>query len=342
MPEISFDPVTDAAALEGRWRALEALAEGGFFRGWTYLGSLLPHFAAPHLLAVREDGRDLALGLFNRRGQRLSLHETGDPAWDQIYVEHNGLLLHPGAGDCVTPALAHAVARGTVTLSGIDAAHLTAADEAGVLHVTKHDFAPALDLAALKASGLTHLETLSANARAQIRRAIRLYGPDLTLQPAASVSEAHEFFDRLVALHQASWTARGVPGAFADPAIRTFHARLIATGFPRGELALLRVSAGPHEIGYLYQLQHGGRMLCYQSGFAPEADARRKPGLVSHALAIAHAQSNGFAWYDFLAGAQRYKRTLAPTGGETLYWVTLHATASVMGRLHRLRRALGR
>jgi CelD/BcsL family acetyltransferase involved in cellulose biosynthesis len=341
MPDISFDAVTDAKALADRWRALEAQAEGGFFRGWTYLGTLLPHFAAPHVLAVRQDGRDLALGLFDRR-RRLSLHETGDPAWDRIYVEHNGLLLHPEAGACVAPALGYAVALGSITLSGIGAAHLQAAGEAGVVHVTKTDFAPALDLAALAASGVSHLDGLSANARAQIRRAIRLYGPDLTLRPAASIAEAHDYFDRMVSLHQASWTARGAPGAFANPAIRAFHNQLIAIGFPRGELALLRVSAGPHEIGYLYQLQHGGRMLCYQSGFAPEADARRKPGLVSHALAIAHAQSNGFACYDFLAGAQRYKTTLAPHGGETLYWVTLHATTSAMGRLHRLRRALRR
>ena len=342
MPEISFDPVTDAGALEGRWRALEALADGGFFRGWTYLGNLLPHFAAPHLLSVRQDGRDMALGLFDRRGRRLSLHETGDPAWDRLYVEHNGLLLHPQAGACVTAALGHAVAQGSVTLSGIDAAHLQAAGDAGVVQLRKTDFAPALDVAALAATGRTHLDSLSANARAQIRRAMRLYGLGLALQPAASVAEAHEFFDRLVALHQASWTARGVPGAFANPAIRAFHVRMIATGFPRGEIALLRIAAGTREIGILYQFQHGATMLSYQSGFTPEADARQKPGLVCHTLAIAHAQANGFTCYDFLAGAHRYKTTLAPKGGETLYWATLYGSRTVRGRLHRMRQALNR
>jgi CelD/BcsL family acetyltransferase involved in cellulose biosynthesis len=348
MPDISFDPVTDPAALGCRWRALEVQADGGFFRSWTYLGALLPHFSAPHLLAVRQDRQDLALGLFNwtRRGlstkRGLFLHETGDPLWDRLYVEHNGLLLHPDGRPHLAEALTAASTHGPVALSGIDALHAEAAAQAGTLQTRKIHFAPALDLAALAAAGKPYLDTLSANARSQIRRAMRLYGPDLTLQPAATLGDAQTDFSRMIALHQASWTARGEPGAFASPAIIALHTTLIATGFPRGEIALLRIQAGGQEIGILYQFQHGGKMLAYQSGFAPTEDARLKPGLVGHSLAIAHAQHTGMTTYDFLAGAQRYKTTLAPQGGETLHWITLHRRGSVKARLHAVRRWLGK
>jgi CelD/BcsL family acetyltransferase involved in cellulose biosynthesis len=342
MPDITFAPVTDPASLGQRWRALEAQASCGFFRGWSYLGTLLPHFSAPHLLAIRQDGRDLALGLFNRTRRGLFLHETGEPLWDRLYVEHNGLLLHPDGTPHLAAALAAASAYGAVALSGIDTPHHAAATQAGTLQTRKTHVAPALDLAALATAGAPHLDTLSANARAQIRRAMRLYGPDLVLQDAATLEDAQAFFRRLVTLHQASWTARGEPGAFASPAIIDFHGALIATGFPRGEVALLRIHAAGQDIGILYQFQHGGDMLAYQSGFAPVGDARLKPGLVCHSLAIAHAQRTGMSTYDFLAGAQRYKTTLAPGGGQTLHWVTLHRPGSVKARLHAMRRWVGK
>jgi CelD/BcsL family acetyltransferase involved in cellulose biosynthesis len=345
-PEILFDRVTDPAGLGRRWRSLEAACDGGFFRSWTYLGTLLPHMAAPRLLAVRHLGTDVALALFNDQGAgrgkpRLALHEAGCEPWDGIYVEHNGLLHRPGAQALLPQALAAAAGQGAVVLSGIGAGHVQAARAAGEVQSRLVHFAPAVDLAALAAAGRSHLDTVSANARSQIRRAMRLYGPELTLAAAASTDEALHFFECLSTLHQAAWRARGKPGAFAQPAIRAFHATLIGTGFPRGEVALLRITAGVRPIGYLYQFQHGGAVLAYQSGFAPEHDARLKPGLVCHTMAIAHAMQSGAAKYDFLAGAQRYKTSLAPDGGETLHWVTLHHPASFYGRARRLWRAVG-
>ena len=335
---ISFQEINDLPALAARWRALEAASQCGFFRGWTYLGTLLPHFSTPHLLAVTQDGQDIALGLFSMRktwrGTRLSLHEAGAQPWDGITVEHNGLLLRQGAEPCIPMALAVAARHGAVILSGIDAEHLRAARHTGRVTGQIDRHAPAIDLAALTATGKTHLDTLSANARAQIRRAMRLYGAGLALVQAADVAEAHDFFDRLATLHQAHWTARGAPGAFAEPAIRAFHARLIATAMPRGEVALLRIAAGAREIGYLYQWQHGNRVMNYQAGLVAESDPHLKPGLVCHALAIEHARLAGATIYDFLAGASRYKTTLVPRGdmlGQDLHWGVLHEAKSLVG-----------
>ena len=343
MLDISFLPLNDTGALEHRWLALEAVSQGGFFRSWSYLGTLLPHFAAPHLLAVRDGGQDLALGLLNvtRRwnGTRATLHEAGRQPWDSLYVEHNGLLLRPGAEPCLAAALAAVARHGALTLAGIDTAHLHAAQHAGQVTHRSTSYAPAIDLAALNSSGQSHLDALSANARAQIRRALRLYGPELAITLARDVPEAHMFFDRLVSLHQTTWIARGKPGAFAAAPIRDWHARLIQTALPRREVALLRVAAGARDIGFLYQFQHGGCVLNYQAGLAPETDARLKPGLVCHALAIEHARETGALTYDFLAGAQRYKTTLVPRGqshGQNLHWISLNRPNSLQGRLARL------
>lgn len=345
MFDISFDIVNDVPALATRWRALEAAAQGGFFRSWSYLHTLLPHLPAPRLLAVRQDGQDVALGLFNEtktwRGTRLSLHEAGRQPFDGLTVEHNGLLLRQGAEACLDSALTAAARHGTVLLSGIDTLHAQAARRAGVAVPQKTSHAPAIDLDALRATGQPYLDTLSANTRAQIRRTLRHYGAELALTPAEGIPEALVFLDRLMALHQARWTSRGNPGAFASPAIRTFHARLVSAALSRGEVALLRIATGDRDIGYLYQFQHGGTVANYQAGLAAQADARLKPGLVCHALAIEHAARSGAAVYDFLAGEQRYKASLVPrsaAAGEDLHWVSLHLAGSFRAAVARLGR----
>jgi CelD/BcsL family acetyltransferase involved in cellulose biosynthesis len=86
-------------------------------------------------------------------------------------------------------------------------------------------------------------------------------------------------------------------------------------GDPTRQRALFRLSSGGEVIGILYNFTHGGRMLAYQSGFAYRADEKRaKPGLTCHRRAIEAALDAGLDCYDFLAGGDRYKRSLADAG----------------------------
>ncbi|MEJ0072253.1 MAG: GNAT family N-acetyltransferase [Pseudomonadota bacterium] len=142
------------------------------------------------------------------------------------------------------------------------------------------------------------------------------------IQPADSLAQALSFWDRLAVLHLAYWQGRGRPGAFAAPFFGDLHRRIIAAGFVRGAVQLLRISAGGREIGYLYNLVRDGRVAAYQSGFAYESTGRRKPGLISHVLAIEHNLAAGAARYDFLAGLNQMKQSLA-TDTETLSWNAL-------------------
>ena len=127
----------------------------------------------------------------------------------------------------------------------------------------------------------------------------------------------------LEALHQASWTARGRPGAFANPFFGRFHRALIARGLGRGEIDLFRVAAGSQIVGLLYNFRYRGHSLAYQSGFDYAGASRhQKPGLTCHHEAIRFVARLGVVRYNFLAGDARYKRSLADRG-ETLHWIAV-------------------
>lgn len=342
-------------ALGERWRTLEAQADGSFFQSWSWVGCLVAaRFPDPVLLSAELDGRPVALALLNRHrrlpvGSRLWLNESGIPALDSIHVEHNGILIARGLdGKVLAPMLARLVREaGDVMLSGIDAAHLLAARATGALirERTHPAASPWIDLDAVRAHPGGHLGLLSANARQQIRRSMRRYeqAGALRVVRAGSLEEAGAFLAGLGTLHQHAWVRRGQPGAFANPAFVAFHTALLAAAWPRGEIDLLRVDAGGHVLGYLYNFRWRDRVANYQSGFDYEAaeSAQQKPGLTCHHLATARYAGEGLAAYDLLAGESRYKTSLA-TGSAPLHWIELLPPRSLSGLLHRARVALGR
>ena len=327
--------------LGARWRALEAQADASFFQSWSWVGSrLAERFPSPVLLEADEDGETVGLALFNRTtglgGDTLWLNESGNPAHDTPYVEFNGPLLRRDrahlAADCLAAALRAPIGarRGwhrRLVLSGIEPPLATVANTLAGHTVPRQPAkgSPWIDLAAIRAAGTDFAATLSANTRYQLRRSARRYAETgaLALTRAATTEQALEFLDALAALHQASWTRRGQRGAFADPFFRTFHRDVIAAAHPRGEIDLLRISAGEETIGYLYNFRRNGIVMAYQSGFAyREHDNQRKPGLTCHALAIETALTEGNAAYHFLAGDDRYKTSFGNASRE-LHWLEL-------------------
>ena len=338
-PALSLSRVTDLWELEQRWRALEEKSAPSFFQSWSWVGCLAPErFSNPRLLAAKIDGCDVALALFNQGHSRLSpvtlwLGESGIPALDAVYIEHNGVLAADGYGgllaECLAKALRHA---SRLVLSGVDDTQLQAARAAGgVTRLIKSQPAPFIDLARLAPGG--YLASLSANTRYQLRRAAKRTAErgKLVLHRAHSLSDAMAVLDDLARLHQATWIARAKPGAFANPAFRRFHETLIASALPRGEIDLLRITAGGTMIGCLYNFRHRGHVLAYQSGFDHQtADTHEKPGLLCHHLAIEAAQADGMTRYDFLAGDDRYKTSLA-SDATTLHWLDLTPRWSLRG-----------
>jgi CelD/BcsL family acetyltransferase involved in cellulose biosynthesis len=311
--------VEDFAELGVRWRDLEQRADVSFFQSWTWMGCLAnERFADPVLVEATEDGRTVALALFNRVRRRiglavLHLGESGTTELDCPYIEQNGVLAEAGRTEELTQRCLRAVAsRYDLMLSGVGDPTLAAVRRsARLLRVTRSQDSPFVDLAALRTAGGDYLAGRSANTRQQIRRSDRFYGP-ITVETAGSVAAGHAMLEEMAVLHQATWSARGRPGSFARPFFRRFHRALIEAAIPRGEVKLLKISSNQSVIGILYNFAHRGRMSAYQSGFAYQAnEPQAKPGLTCHHRGIQYALDQGLDVYDFLAGEDRYKRSLA-------------------------------
>ena len=298
------------------------------------------------------------------------LHSTGNPDQDVITIEYNGFLVaHDGgflvANDGPSPDMGQARAQAEdaairFLLRGqpgpgprIDELHLrnvtrrytqdnrmasasgaaTATSRHGGLHRELVWSKPSwrVDLDAIRASGRTYIDSLSANTRQQIRRSMRLYEQQgkLVATRARDVPQALAFLDGLKTLHQPYWIGRGEPGAFAFPFFERFQRRLIETCHPHGGVELVRISRGDTVIGYLYNLVYRRQVYSYQSGFLFEADSKLKPGLVSHCLCIEMHEREGAGVYDFMAGDNRYKASLGTPGPDMHYVVLRRPTLPI-------------
>ncbi len=331
----------DWEALGERWRALEPRCDGSFFQSWTWMGCMARRRFPDPLLLEAFDGADLVgLALFNRRGGRLHLSETGEPVLDNLTVEHNGVLASRDHGSEVRLACMRAArhAARSVTLSGIGEADQRAAAATGPAHVGRTSPSPYVDLAALRADGRPYLASLGANTRYQINRSMRRYaesGP-LAAARADGLAEAKGFLAALIELHAARWSEKGRPGAFAAEPIPEFHRELLVRGVPRGEIELWRVTAGDIAVGYLYNFKYNKTVMSYQSGFIAPRTPHLKPGLVCHSLVIqAHLGEDAEA-YDFLGGDHRYKFNLAARASQ-LFWTDLTRRGSPRWTVYKLR-----
>ncbi len=339
--QISISDQVDFRALETKWRDLEARSNPSFFQSWTWTGCLAEErFARPVLVEATAGGRTVALALFNRRGRTLHLGESGDSSHDEIFIEYNGVLVQAGlemrlTTDCMRAARAwsgrgpvadRATDRGwfpwkrRLVLNGVDPINSLSAGKTGSVRCNRSLPSPFVDLLA---GGQSFLENRSANTRHQLRRSNRSYAAngEVTIDRAATLGLAYEFFDELAALHQQSWIAREKPGAFAKPFFVRFHRCLISRGLERDEIDLFRIAAGPQLIGLLYNFRYRGHSLSYQSGFDYRAAGRhQKPGFTCHHAAIQFAAGWGATRYGFLAGNDRYKWSFSD-GADTLYWL---------------------
>lgn len=344
---VSLGDLPPLAQLQQTWRALEARAELSFFQSWLWIGvwlESLPTRIAPLLLHVERDGVTIGLGILSSRlvvrhgilrSRALFLNDTGDPALDQITIEHNGFLAERGSGSVVAQACVEFLLH---KHTGWDELFLDGLRQPGIIEAIDLDHARLrtvsrrachfVDLDGLRLAGGDYLSLLGKNTRYSIRRSLRAYEKRgvLHLVEAASVAQAREFLDRLRYFHQHYWQQKGMPGSFANSFFSDFHARLVEGGVDEGAIQMLRLTAGSHEIGYLYNFVHRGRVYNYQSGFDYDlVGAYGRPGLVCHALAVEHNVRKGHMLYDFMAGNSDYKKNLG-TGSEVMAWdVIQHA-----------------
>jgi CelD/BcsL family acetyltransferase involved in cellulose biosynthesis len=327
--DIHREVLPPAAALEHEWRALERIAGRGFFLSWAWIGTwlaTLPADTKPFLLRAKRGGATLGIALAVERaaGRALYLNATGDRDLDAIYIEHNGFLCEISAERAALDALAAWFAQSQASLDALHLPGIAAAARRGRL-VDDQQEAPgfAMNLARVVKAGGDVAAALGGRTGQQLRRAMRAYEARgaIDVGEAANIGEALAFFDAMKQLHVASWQRRRRRHAFSTPHFELFHRALIAREFGHGAIQLLRITVGGAAIGYLYNFRSNGIVYAYQSGF-DDGHRGLSPGVVSHALALAHNAKRGERLYDFLAGANRLKENFA-TNRYRLFWQVL-------------------
>lgn len=340
---VSLDKIPPLAELALQWRELESRARPSFFLTWSWIGnwlaSLGEHVEQGWILSARQAGRLVGLAVvfdapIRRRllpmGRAAYLNETGRAAFDAQSIEYNGFLLDAHCPPAVHRAMLERVcAEGSrwreVHLRNADAARpeLAPCEPATALQRSELHHCWLVDLNKVRERGGDFVSLLGSGRRAHIRRCLRAYaevGP-LQLTVAPDVPTALEFFERMMVLHDRRFAELGRQSNFSSPFGRLFHDLLVTDAHPRGEVQMLRVTAGDSELGYLYSFVHHGRICFYQSGFDYQLlDKRFSPGLVTLVLAIQHNAAQGMRWFDFLAGEQNYKSTLATDRGAMVSW----------------------
>ncbi len=342
MTDIRVRRLNDTAEFLTRWTAHYQRAENpSFYQSPAWMSAWLESAGRAALYSVEasREGRILMMGVVGAGPRRpavlglkeVRLQETGEAALDEIYVEYNDFLTAPEADADMRRDAIDALAR---EFSGADAivfrnvrAQLAAAVRAWAAGAWDcvtlgEQTVYVVDLGAVRSAGGDFLASLSGSFKTKLRRAITGYEQRgaLSCHVASTEDERCAAWERLTALHQASWRARGRPGSFANQKLVAFHKNLQCHA---GEAVhLFEVRCGAQTIGVLYNFIHEKRVLNYQSGFKFEDDNKLTPGFVCHALACQYYLDAGFEIYDLLAGEADYKKRLgAPS--ETLTSLSL-------------------
>jgi CelD/BcsL family acetyltransferase involved in cellulose biosynthesis len=361
MTDIRVRRLADTAEFLARWTALYRRAENpSFYQSPAWMAAWLESAgsAALYEIEASQEGRILMMGVVGAGPRRpavfglkeIRLQETGEAALDDIYVEYNDFLTAPEAGADLRRDVIDALAQ---EFSGADAivfrniraplaqaAREWAAPGPWTCVTLREQPVYVVNLGAIRNAGGDFLASLGGSFKTKLRRAMTGYEQRgaLSCRVASTEDERSAAWERLAALHQASWQARGKPGSFTNPKLVAFHKNLQRHA---GEAVhLFEVRCGAETIGVTYNFVHQNRVLNYQSGFKLEDDNKLTPGFVCHTLACQYYMDAGFEIYDLLAGEADYKKRLgAPS--ETLTSLSLER-ASPRNKVRHLMKSLRR
>ena len=338
---VSAKPLTDKSRLQDEWLDLQSRSSHSFFISWAWIGVWIDSFETGcDVFRVYYQDQLVALAIIARSTSKhlkvlsaisLHLNEVGDPRYDQIWTEYNEILAadqhregatlalmtelvehYPDWDELVIGAVTKDVAERMTALSGLDRIDLWHSPFYGV------------DLKSLRDTKQDYLSSLSSNTRYQIRRSIKLYAQQGSLEivRATSPQQALEFFNMAGPLHQQKWGRAPGQSGFANPIFVDFHTKLIEANWSAENIDVLKVMCGEKVLAYVYNFIYAGTVLFYLGAVIDEQDAKLKPGLVAHALCIEQYMNRGFDYYDFMGGDNRYKSSMGQVAG-TLYRIAL-------------------
>lgn len=329
--EVRFEiePLNSIDALETEWRSVELHADNHVFLSWFWISNWLGVYH-PEVKVLRAFAGNKLVGIAlitvsaeKRHGfiraRTLRLHQTGIPEEDQIWIEHNAVLVHGSYQDQVDKQWLKFLVEefpdwDEINLASVSDSRIATMEKSCSLLRSNIWSVPCygVDLQSLRDRGQTYLQSLSRNTRYQINRSLRLFSScDFpSIAQASTAEQALEFFSEAGKLHQQRWgVGRGQSG-FANPEFVDFHERFISEGIESGSVELIKIEYTPDLKCYFYNFIYRGRVYFYLSGIPEVTDSRLKPGLAGHALCIENYLDRGFKYYDFMGGNERYKSNL--------------------------------
>ena len=341
--EVRIGPLPEIGRLHDTWIELQKRSKASYFLSWAWIGTWLELICdgnRAQLVSVSRGAIIVGLGVVTARRRfmdlgplHIRLHEVGDPILDNLTIEYNGLLTEAGHEKSVLAAVVKHLAQHdkrwlTFYLPGLDVENLDLERlQSDALELRTHLRATHyVDLGHLRTTGHEYITALPAQTRNTIRgtqRKLEQNFGEISVETADTHARKREFFDELVRLHQASWIAKGSPGAFSDPRILQFHDRLIAASSADEGVQFVRLDAGSRSIGYIYNIVWRKRVYYYQAGIDYAGCGHLgSPGLLLLAHAVQRALADGMDRYEFRAGDAFYKRKLGNREGR-MAWVSV-------------------
>jgi len=324
----------DVKELGVKWQTLEKKTTHRFFMSWYWIQAWLISFSVrPVLVEVKLDGSVVGLALVCLRTtfkhgclpvRQCAIQESGNPLFDQQWIEYNQLLID----DQFTDAVAKRIVRTLVNDLQWDELLFGVATEQSIQTLSasypfriKYRWSSeshGIELNKIRETGDNYISTLSKNTRAQIRRSIKEFekrGP-IVVEHAASFAQAKEFLAAIAPMHKAKWGTAYQQSGFANAHFCEFHNKLIELAWPDSCVDLIKVRAGDTIIAYLYNFKYQNRVYFYLSAVTSFADNKLRPGLTSHALCIQEYLDDDYEYYDFMGGGEAYKDRLASKTGK--------------------------
>jgi len=337
-----YNPFTDFNIVKNIWLTLLGKCHHSYFISWgwisTWINSLPTDLDVQLITGYMKNEPIVAffIGRTKRNNHRflptktISLNSTANRYYDELTIEYNSILYDPAYPLNMENLFGYlnSMTWDEFRLPGVSANFISDINLIDDTNLSFHIMVDGItssffvELQKIRDAGMNYLQLLSANKRSQIRRSIKQYEMEGTIQihEATCSEEALLMLDHLASLHQQEWTKRGKPGSFSNKHFYQFHRDLIQKQFNNNEIQLLHVFNDRGTIGYLYNFVYDNNVLFYQSGLNYLTENTYRPGLVSHYFAIMHNAKKNLSNYDFLAGDAAYKNSLS-TNSTPMYWV---------------------
>lgn len=332
-PLLQWHPASAADDVLALWRVLEMRvavplsACTDWTRAWlSVYGRVVPHrfitvTVGEQVVAVCliTDGVDIRDGPVKVRS--IHMGTAGESDGDSACVEYNAIAIDPihrhAVLQMLTSALVSEAGYDEVRLDGFDSTHLPSLPDSD--WIIRQRASPYFDLAGPRHRGVDDLVTcLGRSTRSTLRQNLRAY-KCIEIDWAETIDQAVEYFEAMVALHQARWTSSGQPGAYASDLFRRFGQAQMVQLVPKQKAAIVRVSAEGEALGYVHILIDANRVLKYQNGARRYVSSRESPGMVADFMTIDASYRRNFDAFDFLAGDTLAKRKLT-TDENHLVW----------------------